>query len=88
MRPPLIYQRGDLAATQVVDSPADQRESLGREVRHRGREIQLAGEPRLHHVVLGRGHVHQVIHLERAHVPGDDLVDHGIPAAGSARPVP
>src|SRR5690349_3754085 len=63
VRPALVHQRGDRAIVEVFGAPTQHREAIGREIGHRRREIELAGEPRLHDVVVGRHHVDQVVDL-------------------------
>src|SRR5690349_13790912 len=60
----MIYQRGRGASVEMFETPAGQRESGGSEIDHRGRKIQLACEPGLHCVLIGRGDVCEMIGLQ------------------------
>ena len=77
MEAPLIHERGDRLAGDVVEPTTHQRKTDGREILNRRREIQLAEEPWLHRVLIGRSHVEQVSISERADVITDDLVRNG-----------
>jgi hypothetical protein len=59
------------------NATTDERKADGREIVDRRREIQLAEEPRLHGVLIGRSHVEQMVVSERADVIADDLVRYG-----------
>jgi hypothetical protein len=67
----LIHERRNRSAIDIVETTADERESVLREIGHRGREIQLAIEPRFDRVLIGRADVHQMRHNQRSHMTGD-----------------
>src|SRR5271165_5636080 len=46
----LVNQGRHRPAVQIVEAPADQRETLGHEILHRGRKIELTLEPRFDRV--------------------------------------
>jgi hypothetical protein len=71
----LVDQRRYRPVVEVVEAPADQGETLARQIFHRGREIELPFEPRLDRMRVRRRHVEAVggQHL-RADMAGDQLL--------------
>ena len=53
----LVSQGGYRPAVEVVEAPTDQRETLGHEVLHRGREIELPLKPRFDRMGVRRRHI-------------------------------
>src|SRR5947209_7992591 len=58
----------DRPAVEIIQAPADKRESLFFQIGGRRREVQFAVEPRLHFMAVGRGDVHDMFGLQRADV--------------------
>ena len=54
-------QRGGWMVVDVIQAPAKERKSFFGQVNHRRREIQLAIEPGLHRMLIGRRDVGQMI---------------------------
>src|SRR6185437_6073220 len=61
-------------AAEIIEPRALEREAKRGEVLDRRGEVELAVEPRLDRVPVGRDHVFEMSGLEGANVPGDDLV--------------
>src|SRR5947199_9738856 len=70
---PAVDEAGDGTATDHVQPAAQQREAIGREVRDRRGEVELAVEPRLHRVLVGGGDVGEMRRMERTQVRVEDL---------------
>ena len=79
-----VDQCGCRPPIQIVGSPAHHGVAVGRQVRHGGREVQLAREPGLHDVVLRGDHIHQVARLKRPDVRRDHFGRDPAAAAGAA----
>ena len=77
MEAPLIHERGDRLAGNVVEPTTNQWKTDGRQILDRRREIQFAQEPRFHRMLMGRLHVQQMRISERADVITDDLIRNG-----------
>jgi hypothetical protein len=60
-------------AVDVVETAADQRKALRREVDDRWREVELAVEPRLDGVLIAGLDIGKMVGLERAQVCGNDF---------------
>ena len=77
-----IDQHGDLAARDHVEPAALQREAVAREVVHRRRVVDAAGEPRLHRVPVGRGDVDGMVAAGHAQVGRHEFIVASTRAAG------
>ena len=75
----LVDQCRDWPVVEIVEAPADQGETLAREIFHRRREIELPLEPGFDPMRVRRRHVEPVggQHL-RADMAGDELLDQGL----------
>jgi len=71
---PMVNQCRYGSVGDVFDASSDQRKSLGGEILHFGGIIELTVEPRLHRVLIGRYHIHQVCSNQRSHVTGHDVL--------------
>ena len=78
---PLINQRGNWPAADVVESAADEREAVRGEVNDRRREIEFAKEPRFHSVQIRGLDIEQVIRHQGAHMAVDHFIGDGVRAA-------
>src|SRR5260370_1218588 len=56
--------------------PSGNREALRYQIHDRRRYIDLAVEPRFHHMLVARLHVGQVVSLKRAHVRRHNIAKH------------
>ena len=70
---PSIDQSRDGAVIDNVQAAAEQRKSLIGEISNWRREIQLAGEPWLHRVLIGRNYVGEMSRLKRSQMRIDNL---------------
>ena len=59
-----IKDRSDWASVQIIDAAARERKTFSGEIVDRRREIEMAGKPRLHRVMIGRDHIDKVIGLQ------------------------
>ena len=71
--PALVNNGGNVAVIQNVEPSADKRIAGVSEIDYLGRVIELAREPRLDRVLVGRGDIHEMVHLQRA-----DMVCNGV----------
>ncbi len=74
MLAPLIDQRRDGPIINVVEAPALQFESLLRQIFDWRREVELAIEPWLDRVLVGRRNIHQMLGHQRAHMARDHFL--------------
>ena len=77
MEAPLIHERSDQLTGDMVEPTTNQRKTGRCEILNWRREIQLAEEPGLHRVLIGRSYVEQVSVFECPGVIVDDLVGNG-----------
>ena len=70
-------------AIEVIKATAHKGKSIGAEVMHRWSKVDLAIEPRLDRVLIGRRNVDQVACEQRANVIGHDLISDGIARSAS-----
>ena len=68
-----IDHGADGAGIDIIEPAADQRKALRDEVDHRRRDIELAVEPRLYRVLVGRNHVGEMTGLQRTQMRRYDL---------------
>ena len=73
-----VHQRGDRAAVQIIDSPAQKHGAGNLKFIDRRREIELRGEPRFDGVTVRRRHIDQVLSERRANMTRDDIVQQSI----------
>ena len=57
---PFVHQSGNRPTVHVIESTSDQRKPLFGQISNRWGEIELAGEPRLDHMSVGRRDVYQM----------------------------
>ncbi len=71
----LVDERGDSSVIEVLQPAADKRKPLTRKVLNRRSEIELAVEPWLYRVLVGRDHIGAMtFQLQRADVIGNHLL--------------
>src|SRR6266566_2117295 len=68
-----VDQRGNVLAVENVEAAADQWETVVGEILNRRNKGELAIEPRLHGVLVGRSDIGQMTGLQRADVGVDDF---------------
>src|SRR6476620_10928292 len=71
--PPLVNECGSGPTCQIIQTAADQCETLWAEVHDRRGKIQLAVEPGLDRVLVRRRDVSQMTHHQRANMRRHDL---------------
>src|SRR5260370_22751762 len=68
-----VDQRGNVLAVENVEAAADQLKTVVRGIFDRRNKNELAIEPRLHLVVVGRGDLRQMTGQQRADLGGEDF---------------
>ncbi len=68
-----VDQRGNVLAVENVEAAADQWKTVVGEIFDRRNKSELAIEPRLHRVLVGRGDIGQMTGQQRADVGVDDF---------------
>ena len=86
MQPPVEDEGSGEAPVDLLEAPACQGKPGVGQVEDRRREIELAGEPGLDRVLVGRDDVHQVSGLEGSDMIGNRLVHEGVRAGVRASP--
>src|SRR6266478_2669351 len=72
---PLVDKRGNSSVVQVLESAAEKRKPLAGKVFDRWSEIELAVEPWLYCVLIGRDHIGAMtLQLQRADVIGNHFL--------------
>jgi hypothetical protein len=69
-----IDDHGRAFPIDVIHAAAGQRISLGRKIDRFGRNVRASGKPRLHRVLIARGHIDQMTGHERAQMGTDQIV--------------
>ena len=85
MLSPLVDQRGNLAAFEIIEASANKRKAVACQIFDRRREIELAVKPGFYGVLIRGGYVHQVAGFERTHVAGENFRRKSLVARGSTQ---
>src|SRR5215469_17073222 len=71
-----VDQGGDGMPVEIVEPAAHQGKSGRSEIDDRWRDVESAVEPGLYCVLIGRGHVGEMVRHQRADVASHDLLRH------------